>query len=99
MFMKSNSEVHLAGAVGVGILALASGLLPVPARIRAIVYAVAKISPLHRIVEILIGANQGDYRIGSPTIIFSILFIIFLSSLYLWRSLDWVSINTKLEKE
>jgi hypothetical protein len=49
----SNAEVHLFGALGVCIIAVASGLFPLPQSIAGIVGAIAPYSPVHGLAMVL----------------------------------------------
>ena len=67
--MKSNPEVHLFAALGVGIIAFVSGLVPTPARARALVNAASGFSPpawLARALEDLGSAEPGGAGAGWP---------------------------------
>ncbi len=62
--MKSNPEVHLAGALAVGVIAFFSGIFPVPPRVQGIVGAVASWSPVARFASAFAGLADGSARTG-----------------------------------
>jgi hypothetical protein len=51
--LETNAEVHLAGALTVALLAFASGLIPAPERIRAVLEALQAMNPLTLLAKVL----------------------------------------------
>ncbi len=61
MVVAGNQEVHLLGAMFVGLLALVSGLFPVPDRIAGLVETIAQVSPVGILASQLAGLADGGY--------------------------------------
>ncbi len=62
--MRSNPEVHLLGALAVGLIAFVSGLLPVPQRVRPMVDVTAAWNPIAALARALTAAAQPDAPSG-----------------------------------
>ncbi len=58
--VRSNAEVHLVGALAVGLVALASGLFPLPRRVDFIVQTVAAFNPIAYLARDLSEIVQGQ---------------------------------------
>jgi hypothetical protein len=63
---RSNSEVHLAGALGVGVIAFLSGLFPVPARLQGFVSATSRFSPPAHLMNALTAAGAASETTPPP---------------------------------
>lgn len=62
---RSNAEVHLFGALTVGVLAVVSGVVPAPDRLAPLTEALAW-NPIGRLIAVLVGLS--DEKVGiSPT--------------------------------
>jgi len=59
MAVRSNAEVHLIGALAVGLVALASGLFPLPDRVDFVVQTVAAFNPIAYLARDLSEIAQG----------------------------------------
>lgn len=62
--MRSNPEVHLFAALGVGVISFVSALLPVPARVQPLVNAASRFSPPARLARVL--EDLGSAAPGGP---------------------------------
>ncbi len=59
--VADNAEVHLLGAICVGLLAVGSGLFPMPDRISGFIDATASVSPVGMLASQLIGMVDASY--------------------------------------
>ncbi|MFC1607302.1 hypothetical protein ACFL47_04960 [Candidatus Latescibacterota bacterium] len=87
--VKSNSEVHLAGAFLVGIIALISDLLPVPSRLEWIITSICRWNPLtllHHSLYSIVQNTAADIQNDSYVPVF---FIIVFVVAVAWRAYDW----------
>jgi hypothetical protein len=63
--MRNNPEVHLAGALAVGLIALLSGLVPVPERVTGLVEALRPGNPVAAYAEALRAVAEGEPVAGT----------------------------------
>ncbi len=89
MAMKSNPEIHLFGALGAGVMACISGIMPMPARIQKIVNILTPWNPISRLATSLEGIVKGAEMNQGATFVFSIIFVIVLLGVFLIRAFDW----------
>ena len=82
---KTNAEVHLGGALGVGMVAFFSGLVPVPETMAPALGPIRELSPVHWLARTLEGLLQGSEPSGA---LWPLLFLAALAALYLWRALE-----------
>jgi len=82
---KSNAEVHLGGALGVGLVAFLSGLIPTPGPLAGLLKPVWGLSPVRGLAEALEGALLGPAPSGG---VWPVVFLAGLAVLYLWRALE-----------
>ncbi|MFC1823619.1 ABC transporter permease [Thermodesulfobacteriota bacterium] len=86
--LKNNPEVHLFGALSVGIIAFISGLFPVPERIAPILDPIIAWNPLSYLMKVLTAAavpqsNNSDHSF------YWILVVIFVTLIILLRTIGW----------
>lgn len=87
--MASNPEVHLAGAIAVGVIAFLSGLFPVPERLLPLVRATAPWSPVGRLAEcleemLLEGEPQRQTALAPAALVAAVVL-----GLWVLRAVDW----------
>jgi len=87
--MRSNPEVHLTGALAVGVIAFLSGLFPVSARLAPMVGAVAAWSPVAWLASALKGLAQGQGTSGAGATAAGAAFLALMALLCLARGVDW----------
>ncbi len=85
--LRSNPEVHLFGALGVGVLAFFSGLIPVPPFLRGAPGILSAANPLSRLAESMERMADGGLAGSSP--MGGGAFLLALLLVFLWRALDW----------
>ena len=85
-WLSSNAEVHLTGAFMTLILAFASGLVPMPERLRTIQGTAAQFNPLNILLKVLKGCAEGGTHISGIHIILSLAVIAGLTAVtgYRW---------------
>ena len=88
MVSKNSQEVHLVGALGVGLIGFLSGLFPVPDRIAGFIGATSSASPLYmlaRAMETGLGVEPAG---GTPAwqLIGSVAVLVVVAGLFLFRS-------------
>ena len=95
--MKSNPEVHLIGALSSGLIALLSGLVPVPERLAWLVTIFSQWNPLTRLLNYLLELEQNTGINRESSILVPVIVLFMFTVLILWRSIDWdvVSENKK----
>lgn len=83
--VRSSAEVHLTGALGVGIIALASGLLPAPSPLRPLIEPLARWSPLGTLARALEWAAATAGPVSSPQTTVAALLLVLLLAVTLRR--------------
>jgi hypothetical protein len=87
--MKSNPEVHLFGAVAVGLIAFFSGLFPVPHAISRLVTAVAAWNPVGVLARALEKIMTGGYGMSSMATVGGACFVVVLLLVIILRVYNW----------
>ena len=95
LVVKSNSEVHLVGALLTGIIALLSGLLPVPSRLEWLIGAISRMNPLTLLHHSLTASGENTSTASNNGIFFPVLFIILFITAVVWRAADWKGTSEK----
>lgn len=72
---RSNAEVHLFGALTVGLLAAVSGVMPAPQRLAPMTAALAW-NPIGRLVAVLVGLSDEKVGISPTEIGFALLILV-----------------------
>ena len=63
--MKGNPEVHLAGALAVGLIATVSGLFPLPARLAGVIGPTLPYNPVSLLAEALARSVEGTFAVSA----------------------------------
>ena len=92
---KSNSEVHLVGALLTGIIALFSGILPVPSRLEWLIGTISRMNPLTLLHHSLTVSGENTVTASNNCIFFPVLFMILFITAVIWRAADWKSNSEK----
>jgi hypothetical protein len=85
--MRSNAEVHLAGALSVGVLAVLSGLAPLPRRLAALSAWAGAWNPAARLRDLLVFI--GEDGVMRPSAAPALATILLVAAAVLWRLVDW----------
>ena len=83
--LRNNPEVHLAGALAVGLLAFVSGVFPVPARLAGWIETIAPWNPVARLSAALRGVAEGAAAPDAASVIVSGAVILVLVAAVLTR--------------
>lgn len=86
--VKSNSEVHLVGALLTGMIALFSGLLPVPARLGWLIDTISCKNPLTLLHHSLTTTGENTTNAINIGLFFPVLFMILFMTTVIWRAGD-----------
>jgi hypothetical protein len=87
--MKSNSEVHLVGALAIGILAFISDIIPVPGRLIQIIETTGRWSPVAAFARSLERLALGTGTVGSMEVLASGIFICVMFAIFIFRISPW----------
>jgi hypothetical protein len=87
-FVRNNSEVHLFGALGVGILAFLSGLFPVHSSLKNIIEIVSSWNTVSILRNNIMGLATESYYCNVPSTIISTLVLIAFLLILFMRILD-----------
>lgn len=90
--MKSNSEVHLVGALTLGILAFISDIIPVPGRLIPIIETTGRWSPIAAFARALERLVLGTDTGGSMKVLASGIFVCVMFAIFILRILPWEQI-------
>ncbi len=86
--LKSNSEVHLFGALGVAFLVLLSGALPVPDKLESVVYSVARWAPAYHLSRLMLPGGSGGFSLRGIALLLPLLVIGCFIAFLLLRGAD-----------
>jgi hypothetical protein len=89
MVMRSNSEIHLFGALGAGLIGCLSGIFPTPQRIQGLIDMILPWNPLYllsgRLEGLVIGTGTEDTMPITHVILVGCFFTLFLMRAFDWR--------------
>jgi hypothetical protein len=99
--MKGNAEVHLTGALSVGVLAIGSGLAPVPRRLEGPVEVLSAVNPISLFREYLLSAADpvSSAAFSAPGTAASLALAAAFATAVLWRGVDWERLRQRFSRE